>query len=302
MQKGRPDLVVLVGGQPRLVIESKFGAGFTGGHVVEATSDDQQVVDSGDGEAAQVQSQIPRYIGEIRESGWPARVLLISLWPRVLAGLETEPLYLGNMLWSDVYTALRQSNAGTEERARVLRLELLALMEDLGMTETQPLRLGDGQAFWNYQKVMDRMAALMERMREALSAEFDVEILMGKPGKTYCYCFAGVGNIIIDFGLIAGVANEPNCPIWPIIHVRPHPTPNADAKAHAVDKENAHRALACETDSPGPAWPGQCAYSTTAELSRFLGAWDWEEQASQLLSIQRGWFQKLAAAGLLRHK
>jgi hypothetical protein len=172
-------------------------------------------------------------------------------------------------------------------------------MEDLKMTPTQPLRFGDGQAYWACQQVMDKMAALLERMSTELPKEFKVRVSSGRDGRAYCYAVVALPNVTFDVGLIFGDEGEPNHPIWPVIHVRPEVPREGDAAAHAVERAKAHEILATQFNRLGPGWPGQSALPSHDEMSRFLGAWEWEQQVSEFLAIVRGWFEKLGGARIV---
>jgi hypothetical protein len=93
IEGGQPDIAVLVEGAPHLLIESKLGAGFTY----------QEEREGG--------FQIPCYVSEVSRKGWPARVVLISLYPIEVTWPDDftparRDIYLGNLLWSDVYDLL----------------------------------------------------------------------------------------------------------------------------------------------------------------------------------------------------
>jgi hypothetical protein len=172
-------------------------------------------------------------------------------------------------------------------------------MEDLGMTPTQPLRFGDGQAFWAYQEVMQRMSTLLDRVATEISKEYKVNAAKERDGKAYTYFKVALPNLVIDFGLIFGDREETNNPVWPFIHVRPEVPTGGDAALHVDLKKRAHEALAANFNGLGSGWPGQTAIPTHDEMGRFLGAWEWEQQVSECLVIIRGWFEKLVGAELI---
>jgi hypothetical protein len=286
----KPDLVVFLAGEPQLIVESKFGAGFTGDGQALAEPDSPAGENSvrEPTEVDCVSSQIPRYVKEVKRQGGTTRVLLISLWPREIPEPVDPTVYLGNLLWSDVHSALAGIPTCDDERSRVLLSELLMLMEELKMTELEPLRFGDGESYWAFQNVRRRMGELVDRVAAVIPKEFDVECSRAKPGQSYWYCEIKHGELMLDIGVIVCDQGERNAPVWPVVHVRPG----------YKNAEQAHAALAVTRENIHPNWPGKCALPSFEQLSRFLGPWEWEQQVAELLAIVRGWLDGLVKAGL----
>jgi len=300
LETGRPDLVLSWDRQPRLIVENKLAASFTYGRPTVPGDNDSKDTPSSTPDVldgAPYIHQLQRYTESIERNGWPAKLLLLSQWPRedIPDAVRKNSAFAGNIAWYQIFDALRKRTRWSSDKSRILCREMTLLLEDLGMTPPTPLRFGDGAVFHNCFELKGRMAAILEQSVSQLRNRFVVDTKKGTSGNYYEWWSITHGDLELDLGLLAGARTEDNAPIWPILHIRPDPP--------ATVKNDAVLALSAgppETTERG--WQGKAVYPTNEQMSTFLGAWDWAEQTSVFNAIVNGWFEKLAAKGLLAKK
>jgi len=266
----RPDMAVLVGGVPKLFVESKMGASFTGGN------------EEADGQDAE--EQVPHYIEQAGK--WPdCKVLLISLVPRKIASFDKEK-YLGNLLWSDVYIALNRIEDSGNQHADVLRRELVLLMEDMDMAPPSPFRFGDSRKYWEYEHRMEQMRKLLDELLPRLEQAFSVET-DGKRSSDGMYINQPMKCKSSSFSLGLRFSNEDeeNAPIWPYLYFE--------------DKEEIREAIQTLNVKITKMWNGKGVYPEKEQLIKFHSAWDWSQQIEIAYEIWSDWLRVLQDKSLI---
>lgn len=275
---GRPDLVALVNGSPRFIIESKLGAGFTDSGA------------GGDGEET-TGHQLGRYLREAKQHG--AGVALLSLVPRIVPPeIRTHDRYLGNVLWSEVCAFLRSRPCENPKTTTdYLREEVVALMEALGMSPTTPLEKGDAKRYWSYKDLMDRMERLLDAVEVNVRDHYQLE-----PYRRYDSSYSDCA--FRDYTTPAGLRFQLG------IRFR-QPSDEYLVLYWYVDhawglSEKAAEAVGADAEIPG--WNGKAAFADDAHLAELHRAASWQHQVAEAVGIYRIWLEKLAKGPLLERR
>jgi hypothetical protein len=270
----RPDLVVLQHGDPRLLIENKMGAAFT----------------YREGDETQPGEQVPHYIQEAKR--WPeCRVLLISLYPRRI-GEHERGRYLGNLLWGDVYEALRTMEDMDDPRADILRREVVRLMEDLDMTMPAPFRLGDSKVYYSYKSLMDRFVHLLDAVIVKIAQEFGTDSSgTGSTARWYVDRCLTTNNPKITIGLMFSDKSDTNLPILPYLFVRASDDQQTTQAIEVLHLKN--------QESKYTNFPGYLTFPNEEQLKKFHNARQWKEQVDVAYEIWCAWLEKLKEKDLL---
>ena len=288
-EHGRPDLIVSSGGEPVLIIECKQGAAFTESKLSGSEGDENG------GETHHVVKQIPKYCEYVRSMRVRAKVLVLSLAPRhreVLSDLKDElrEIYVGNLLWSDVYGVLRASEVAPTAVGAVLTELIINLMEDLEMPQPAPLNCHSVEPYHAYRKTLATMGRLLDEVLAAVALDYQFEPVSGKNGSWYVHKDLQFGDdLCLGFYLeFENVGKK--VPLWPMMYVEPGYARTDDAL----------ELLPHEDHEQG--WPGKVVYPEQGAVMDMLEASTWQEQVAGAAAIYAGWLEPLAKGGLVRRR